>query len=403
MRPSNLQPEHFAAYPPAGKHLALTNLPLLRALPLSFLPSLLREIVAFDYKFPAERTATGNELATLNSLTQPQLQQWFQGFSSLILSADLERLDWTNSPAQFVEQESAYLWKTHQLDAFRNAATAYGERLQNSSKVSPVLVDRLGIAVVGQGVADWNVPLFRNLRPHGTYFRNLKPANGLELLLAALAERAETNPVPFGHWYIDGGQPSPQTAHSLTCVSYRRLDPVRAALLRHIDAMVERPGMGPEELRTDLARLMPSDLGLADTGETILDRFQVKVLTEGSGTQIFSTTFVQWTTREALRRAQPLTLLARYAPRQRQRPMNELLSDSSVESDIDPAGSIVDADMGAYYHWIDQQRLPGAERSVFLVWFEGQSEAVAISSKLARGTESGAALNLGELLAMATS
>ena len=42
----------------------------------------------------------------------------------------------------------------------------------------------------------------------------------------------------------------------------------------------------------------------------MLGRFQVKLLTEGSGTQIFSTTFAQWTAREALRRAEALTLVA---------------------------------------------------------------------------------------------
>jgi hypothetical protein len=34
----------------------------------------------------------------------------------------------------------------------------------------------------------------------------------------------------------------------------------------------------------------------------------------GSGTQIFSTTFVQWAARECLRRAQPETIVLHYAP-----------------------------------------------------------------------------------------
>ena len=53
MLPSNLQPEHFAAYPPEAKRLAVANLAVLRNLPLSFLPSLLREVIEYDYKFPA--------------------------------------------------------------------------------------------------------------------------------------------------------------------------------------------------------------------------------------------------------------------------------------------------------------------------------------------------------------
>ncbi len=82
-------------------------------------------------------------------------------------------------------------------------------------------------------------------------------------------------------------------------MSYQALEPVRAALLRKMQTEIEQPGMGPEELRTYLARLSPSDLGMDKMGDPVLDRFQVKLFTEGSGTQVFSTTFAQWTAREA--------------------------------------------------------------------------------------------------------
>jgi hypothetical protein len=134
----------------------------------------------------------------------------------------------------------------------------------------------------------------------------------------------------------------------------------------------------------------------------VLNRFQVKLLTEGSGSQIFSTTFAQWTAHEALRRAQPLTLLVRFAPRQRQKPMNELLSSGQSTADLDFTGSLIDADMGAYYNWLNQQRLPGSEQSSFLVWFEGHSQALAIGPALPRGTASNTAADLGELLSLAT-
>jgi hypothetical protein len=160
--------------------------------------------------------------------------------------------------------------------------------------------------------------------------------------------------------------------------------------------------MGPEQLRTHLAQLSPSDLGMDKNGDVVLDRFQIKLLTEGSGTQIFSTTFAQWTAREALRRAQTLTLLVRFAPRQRQRPMNELLSSSNSNLELDYAGSLIDADMGSYYHWLNQQRLPGADQASFLVWFEGHSQALAISPTLPRGTESNSAMDLGGLLSLIT-
>ena len=294
---------------------------------------------------------------------------------------------------------SAYLWSTHQLDAFRKAAIEYEDRLRSETPPQPPPVQRLGIAIIGQGVASYDAPLFRNLREHGTYFSQVKPDNGVEILLNAVAARAKAYPVPYGHWYIEGGQ---QVDHSrlLTCVSYQALEPVRTELLRNMQAEIRRPGMGPEELRTHLARLSPADLGMDKSGDVVLNYFQLKVFTEGSGTQIFSTTFAQWTAREALRRAQPLTMLVRFGPRQLQRPMNDLLSNN-VMPELDPLGSLIDADMGAYYNWINQQRLPMAEQSSFLVWFEGHNQALAIGPSLARGTASNSAADLGQLLSWA--
>jgi hypothetical protein len=400
MLPSDLKAEQFAQYPPQARALVVAHLDAIRQLPLSFLPSLLREVIDYDYKFPAERAAIDRELANLSSLSPAQMTDWFHAFAQFSLSPNLENFDWINQPSQFVEQLSAHLWTTHQLDGFRQAAIVYGDRLQAAKPPEAIPVRRLGIAVIGQGVDVYDAPLFRNLRPHGAYFAQVKPGNGLQLLLNAVAARAKAHPVPYGHWYVDGGQAADHSP-SLTCVSYGGLEPARAALLRKIQSELQRPGMGPEELRTHLARLVPADLGL-DEGDAVLNRFQIRLLTEGSGTQIFSTTFAQWTAREALRRAQSLTLLVRFAPRQRQKPMNELLSSSQGSQDLDLPCSLVDADMGAYYNWLNQQRLPGAAESAFLVWFEGHAQALVIGPSIPRGTQSTTVADLGELVALAT-
>ena len=401
MQPRDLQPEHFAGYPPEARKLVVAHLEVLRQLPLSFVPSLLREAIEYDYRFPAERLALDRELANLSALSPEQLRQRFDAFAKVSLSSKLEEFDWINLPAQFVEQQSAYLWSTHQLDAFRKAAADYGAQLQAAAPQEKAPAPRLGIAVIGLGVSTYEGKLFRNLRLHGTYFSRVKPERGMDLLLAQVEERAKAHPVPYGHWYVDGGQPAACDS-SVACVSYPGLDAARAVLLKRMQAEIERPGMGPEELRTIMARLIPTDLGMDKAGDAVLQRFQVKLLTEGSGTQIFSTSFAQWTAREALRRAQPLTLLVRFAPRQRQRPMNELLANGKGNVELDPVGSLIDADMGAYYHWINQQRLAGAERSSFLVWFEGHNQALAIAPSLPRGTESSTEMDLGHLLSLVT-
>jgi hypothetical protein len=200
---------------------------------------------------------------------------------------------------------------------------------------------------------------------------------------------------------VDGGQLAAHSA-SINVVSYDSLEPVRATLLKRMQVELATPGMGPEELRTRMARLVPADLGMDKNGDKVLDRFKVKLLTEGSGTQIYSTTFAQWTAREVLRRAQAVTLVVRFAPRQRQRPLNELLAVTRGNSELDPVGSLIDADMGAYYHWINQQRLPGSERSAFVAWFESHNQAVAIAPSFPKGTESTSEIDLRTLLSLAT-
>lgn len=402
MQPSDLKPDEFAKYPPQARELIVAHLEAVRQLPLSFVPNLLREVIDYDFKFPAERSAIERELAVISSLSSDERKDWFRGFANITLSTSLEHVDWINQPSRFEEQESAHLWSTHQQDAFRETATAYGERLLTAAPPSRPPVKRLGIAIIGQGVTSYDAPLFRNLRAHGTYFSKLKQENGLQLLLSAVGARAKANPVPYGHWYVDGGEAA---AHDplITCMSYKALAPARAALLRSIQEELQRPGMGPEELRTHLAEMKPSDLGMDRAGDPVMDRFQLKVFTEGSGTQIFSTTFAQWSAREALRRAQPLTLLVRFAPRQSMRPMNDLLSDSQAAPELDFVGSLVDADIGAYYHWINQQRLTDASQSVFLAWFEDHQQAIVVSPVLPRGVQSDSSIDLGKLLELALS
>jgi hypothetical protein len=403
MLPRDLKPEQFAGYPPEARKLVGNYLGILRQLPLSFLPSLLRELIDYDFKFPAERKAREKELANLGSLSVGEVKQWFEGFARIRLSLQLEDFDWVKAPAQFVEQLSAHLWSTRQLDAFRQASNDYADHVRLAVPPELPPVPRLGITVIGQGVASYDEPLFRKLRAHGAYFSRLKPEDGLRWLLDAVAARAKAHPTPYGHWYIDGGEEADH-APSLTSVSYKALEPARSALLRWMQTELERPGMGPEAMRTLLAQMRPADFGMERASndkptDEVLERFEVSLLTEGSGTQIFSTSFAQWAAREALRRAQPLTLLVRFAPRQRQKPMNELLSPGMARPEFDLIGSLVDADLGAYYNWLNQQRLPGAEQSSFLVWFEGHSQALAIGPSMPRGTESTSAADLGQVLA----
>jgi hypothetical protein len=390
--------EQFRSYPPQAKQIATSNIPVLQQLPLAFLPLLLREVIVYDWKFPAERDEIDRQFHYLGSMTADQLSSAMSLFAKLKLSPELEAMDWIDVPSRFSERLSAYLWATHQIDDFSRAAEDYIKAFNTAVPEAAAPAPRFGMAVIAQEISQTNYPLFRKLRPHGVYFSHVDPGSSYKLLLDTVAARTQANPSPYAHWCIDGAEQPSLRSNQIASVAYESLKPVRKALIRKMQ-QVSASQAGPEALRTRLAETDPSEVGMKHfTDDPVLGRFAVSVLTEGSGTQIYSTTFVQWTAREALRRARPLTILAKFAPRQTEESADEELSGIQQRAVPDPAGSLVDADMGAYYTWINLQRLSGASQSSFMAWFEGHGEAVAIAPSLAPGTECHDNVNLAEIL-----
>ena len=398
MQPAQLQPQHFAGYPPLARQVAIDGLDVLRALPLSFVPLLLGEVIAYDSKFPAERQEIDAQFAYVRSLSPQQRSQLMAGFDRLVLAPELQDVDWVNAPGEFSERLSAHLWTSQQIAAFRTAAVEFLDAVRAKIPPPGPVVPRLSLVILGQGVSKNTYQLFRKLRPHGTYFTQIDPRNGLRIAIDRAAARAQKHPVPFGHWYIDGGMPASPAPSGVETLAYPQLDAVRDAVVAKMRATI-RAGLGTEARRSALAQMVPEDVGLKSEGhQRVLDHFKITVMSEGSGVQFFSTTFVQWAAREALRRAQPVTLLSRFAPRMTERSMNDALADVQGVPAVDAQGALVDADMAAYYTWLNQARLSGAESSSFVVWFENHSEALAISPSTARGARSDVRMDLTALL-----
>ncbi|MDP9040021.1 MAG: hypothetical protein M3O02_12240 [Acidobacteriota bacterium] len=399
MLAAELKAADLLGYPPEGRARATDHVELLRRLPFAYVVVLLRELMGFDWKFPAERRRLEGQLGYLAKADPGERMALMRGFDSLRIDDGILRSRWAADPSGALEQLTAWLWSSHQMDAFRQAAEEFAAAMSSAVPAAPAGQPRLGIVAVGQGAAGAEARLFRKLRPHGIYLNRVRPENGFAMLLGEARRRASASrgQEMFAHWYIDGGVS--QAASPLTEVSYDGLREVRRALLRRTQEAIDSGSMGPERLRTLLAQIRPDELGLGSKGmdTAVLDHFQVSLLTEGSGTQIFSTTFVQWAARECLRRAEPETLLLRYAPRQQQQTMNQMLS-GHTEAGPDPEGSLTDADMGAYYTWLNLRRLSGADQVRFLAWFEGHRQAVVIGPGLPAGTTSDSEMDLDGVL-----
>lgn len=405
MQPQQLRAGNFAHYPPQARAFAVAHLAVLQQVPLSLCPVLLREIIDYDWRFPVEQRGLTRQFDYLATLSPTAFSGLMAPFAAVRLPETISKIDWVNQPQHFSEQLSALLWSMQQMDKYRAAALAYQEQLQKALVDPPPAVPRFAIAAIGQGTAHSDRKLFRQLRPLGTLFTDVQPDGGLNTLVSFMNDRARQHPAQYAHWYIDGGEPLSGCGaqQGITLTSYHTLAPAALKELdltnRFVEKAASRGGVGPEAMQSFMAGLTPSDIGLHGSAEgASLRHFEVNVLTQGAGTQVFSTTFVQWSAREAMRRAQPLTLFARFAPRQRMAPMNELLNRNPLTQKTDPEGSLIDADMGAYYTWINQQRLSGADESRFLAWYEGHGLAVAIAPGLAKGTVSDGPTSLQKIL-----
>jgi hypothetical protein len=396
MRPPSLTSADFAKYPEQARHFVLARLDLLRTLPLTLLVSMLREISEFDWLFPAEQKVLQGQMDGLATLSPKKRADVLGGFERVSVPDKLAELDWVNEPKRFLESLTAWLWSSSQIDQFHSAARDFAAAvIVGTDTAAPI--PRASIVVLPTGLDKPGYVLFRKLRAHGTFHENVASDADLAELAGWLASRASKVPEPLAHFYIEGGAPVATLQSRINTVSWLETSAMRAQILKRVTQMTEAVGTGPEMARSHLASLSPAELGLHASGKAgVMEHFALSVLAEGAGTQIFSTTFAQWGAREILRRAQPTSLVVRFGPRRELLAMNEMLKDETAANDA--PGSLMDADMGAYYTWVNQQRLAGAETAGFLALSQSRGKAIVIGPGLAKGSISRTPVSLEELL-----
>jgi hypothetical protein len=397
MTPDQLTAASFSSYPPQAHQFAIAHLALLQQLPIAVAPAFLREIIVFDSRFPAERRTFERQCVWLESLTAEQRARLLAPFRQISMPPSLAAKDWVAKPQAFLEELTAYLWSSSQIDTYRRAA----QDLLAAPLDETPQKNRLVIVVVGKDATAPSPQLFRKLAPHGVMLRNLQwtPETPRQLH-AVMQQRAASQVVPYTRWYIDGGEPWPHDAASVELLSYAQLRPVRENVLGRMNRFTQGGPGGAEGMRRMLEGLDPAESGTdAVTRDPLVQHFITMLFVEGSGTQIYSTSFVQWAARETLHRAQPEQLLVRFAPRQRQRTLNQLFDAATNVEVPDPEGSLRDADISAYYILLDLLRIADPAHITFLAWRENHGNAVLISPRAPAGKSDDASLNLAAALA----
>ena len=103
---------------------------------------------------------------------------------------------------------------------------------------------------------------------------------------------------------------------------------------------------------------------------------------------------------ELVRRAQPSTLLLRFAPRRRAASINDMLEQRGESPDTDAQGSLVDADMALYYTALAMRKMPDGDRMSLLAYVEDAGQLFLAGPRVVRGAESTTPMTMARALAM---
>jgi hypothetical protein len=195
---------------------------------------------------------------------------------------------------------------------------------------------------------------------------------------------------PSSLWLIDAAttqsktlsRPSPSNASIL---EFGALKPLREEFLAELNKAPKNIEI-TDQVRAGLRRkswdgLWPEDLG----GQPRLQRFIIDLFLSGNGAVIFPNSFVEWTASEAIRRARPRVVIARFGMRNKPKPFTSIAvfenqqKVSSVPDVDDPDGSAIDAGILARYVWLAASRYPEMERTCCVCVAESAHSAYVIA------------------------
>ena len=387
-------------------------------LPVTFRAFIGVEAEKWPTLFMPEKAYLGALLDSVGHWTGPELVDAFAGVTRLEAEAGCRDVRASN-PRQLQDETQALLrrkgllprWRQEVDQVFRRLQAPIDERLYSVSAPR-----RLVVILYGQGIAIQRDKLWKRLRSLAIRIPlRLEEAQTSESFLRALfgtstktcffsALRDSGGHAPHDTWIVEAGE----SVHALceaaagkgsacaTGVSYARLRAYREMLARSLYKKVVDGVSGPQELAAYARALdiSPPEGTLLHSDE-VVRAFVRDVLLAGNGTLLLNNTFVEWASVQALKRAEPRVLVARFGVRDKMKPFSSLLLFSSprptdqVPILEDPLGSFVDVEQLSYYIWLNAEKSAAYRgKTLYLLLAEGVDEMLAIRSDAPR-TEAG--------------
>jgi hypothetical protein len=374
---------------------------VLRRLPATVHAFIVVDLQKWSTLFPAEQRYQRALLEHLSQTPADDLSRLAAGIARIETDAGLTRIS-ERDPGRFQDQAQAALRKQNLVTAWRREIDRFFQQIDPALEARlypPDTPRRVVLQLYGDGIAVQPDKLWSRFRATGTRIplrldgvKNSGRYMGGWLFGALRRDPAFT---PTDAWIIESHAAlhdliSKETADARppTGLSYDRLLPYRDSLMRALFSKIQSGVESPQAFAAYARslRLAPEPGVLLNPTE-VVQTFVRDVLLTGNGTLFVNNTFVEWAAAQALRRAQPRVLVARYGVRDRLKPFSSLLLFSQPRtSDViplveDPVGSFIDVEQLAYYVWVHAEKSAAyRNRTLYLFLAENVPDMLAIRS-----------------------
>lgn len=386
------------------------NQGLLKRLPRTFLPFTRQQLHDWPYLFPYERQSVTNLLMFVANLSPGESNAFFR--EVLLLEEKMHVSNWQFSAEEQTILNASLLARSPYYQEWRKQVQKVFDAAEEhaATKKGPKAARRrLLLVVIPHELAPDGPAMWANWQSVGRVVRldvgNLSasqsPAQALLMTagdtsrpaLLDTAMRRSERPIPYV-WILDAGREliesvlrnNPSQSNLPVLLSYERLAGFRQRFSAEMNTM-HKDLSDADSIFDNLRKLNVTPWCPPEIEEVPLIREYVRSLfLSGNGALIFGNSFVEWGASEALRRARPDLLVARFGLRSKPKPFTSVAVFENPDQ-INPLpavddvpGSTLDAQVLSQYVWLAANRYEEYRtNTAFVCLAESRFEACVIA------------------------
>lgn len=185
-------------------------------------------------------------------------------------------------------------------------------------------------------------------------------------------------------WLIDAASGLPAKQGPSAILNCAALIPLRDRVLAQVNTVPKSIEVTDQTLAAIRTRNWDPWWPPEIKDDAALHKFVIDVYLSGNGALIFPSAFVEWASSEAIRRARPRALFARFGMRTKPKAFTSIAifenqqRISTLPDVDDPQGSALDAVVLAKYVFLSAQRYPESEQTAFLCIAESVKSAYLV-------------------------